>query len=61
MLALFFLGEAIFVSFSDDLALVVIAKYPKNVEVYAKETVRTDKTWLGKAKLHWPMRNRKRS
>ena len=39
------------VGFADDLAVVVAAKHPEDVEVYATETVRAVKSWLEKAGL----------
>lgn len=32
--------------FADDLAVVVTAKYPEDVDIYAMKTLRAVKTWL---------------
>lgn len=47
-------------SFADDLTVVITAKYPKNIELYAMETVRLLKSWLEIVRLVL-VRKRKRS
>lgn len=43
--------EPTFVDFVDDLAVIVTAQYPKDMEVYAKETVISVKSWLETGRL----------
>lgn len=45
------LQEATNVGFVDNLAVVVATNRPAHVEIHAKETVRTVKTWLIAARL----------
>lgn len=43
--------EATLVSFADDLAIVIVAKFPEEVEVYATESAMAVKSWLEKTGL----------